>query len=103
MDDHIGCSRSEVEILVFDNLEDIKENWRADTKVAWLCLSDFKREIWKMKEQEKSTRQPVISDQIVASLQKNPSKSLEKVAQPRYWEVVLACCNWTVVAIERRL
>lgn len=81
IDDHMARSRSEVEILAFDNLEDIKENWRADAKVAWLLLSESEREIWTMKAREKIERQPVIRDQIVVSLQKNPSKSLEKVAQ----------------------
>jgi hypothetical protein len=54
--------------------------WGEEAKGLWVCLDDNEKGVWEFKARNHDERQPLIRDQILDSLRRNPAISFEKLA-----------------------
>lgn len=77
---HVQVCKEKNDVFAYEIMSKMAHVWREEGKADWAYLGADGQEVWEMQRQQKIARQPLIRDQIIASLRQNLTKSFEKVA-----------------------
>jgi hypothetical protein len=79
---HVKVCKSKNEALAYDSkkMKEMSHVWREEGKADWVMLDEAGKEVWEMQRRQKIARQPLIRDQIFASIRQDPTKSFDTIS-----------------------
>jgi hypothetical protein len=73
----------------------VVKTWTEEAKTEWVLLIPVEKEVWNFHAQNHNKRQPLIRDQIIEAIRKNPTRSFQKIAADiDHWCSATAIHQW---------